>query len=365
MLKHIKNTILAMLTGASVFSALLMVAVGYSDQLSPVEHPLLACAGLVFPFLIVANLLLMVFLIFVKWKLALIPLMVFVLAYVPIRTYFPINLSEGSPADDAITVVSYNVCGFGGNYKYEQAVDTVAGYLRRVDADIVCLQEDMGGKGGSGFDKMKELYPYNDTVHVSGADQLVNAVGIHTRFPIVGKERIDYRSVANGSVAFYLKIADDTVIVINNHLESTHLSTAERNRYKEVLKGEVEHEKASEEVHLIAGKLGENMARRAPQAEAVHDYIVAHRQYPIIVCGDFNDTPISYSRRTIAQGLTDCFVTAGCGFGLSYNQKGFNLRIDHMMCSDHFRPYRCYIDNKMDASDHYPLICTLGKCDNH
>ena len=72
--------------------------------------------------------------------------------------------------------------------------------------------------------------------------------GIHTRFPIVGKERIDYRSVANGSVAFYLKIADDTVIVINNHLESTHLSTAERNRYKEVLKGEMEQEEAEEEM---------------------------------------------------------------------------------------------------------------------
>lgn len=364
MLKHIKNTVLAMLAGASAFMALLMVAVGYSDHLSPEEYPLLACAGLVFPFLMAANLLWLIVLVIIKWKWVWIPLLGFALAYVPIRTYIPINFSQEVP-DDCLTVVSYNVCGFGGNLKYDNAIDTVAGYLQRVDADIVCLQEDMGGKGGSGFEKMKEIYPYNDTVHVSGASKMVNAVGIHSRFPIVGKERIDYASVANGSVAFYLLVNEDTILVINNHLESTHLSKDERQRYKEVLKGDVEHEEMKEEVHFIAGKLGENMARRAPQAEAVHRYIEAHRQYPIIVCGDFNDTPISYTRHTIAQDLTDCFVSAGCGFGLSYNQKGFNLRIDHMMCSEHWTPYRCYIDNKMDASDHYPLVCSLKMCDNH
>ena len=364
MLKHIKRTVLAMLAGASAFSAFLMVAVGYSDRLSPEAYPLLACSGLVFPFLILMNLLWLVLLILIKWRWAWIPLLGFALAYVPIRTYFPINFSQQVP-DDCITIVSYNVCGFGGNYKYDNAVDTVAGYLRQVNADIVCLQEDMGGKGGSGFEKMKEVFPYNDTVHVSGANQLVNAVGIHTRFPIVGKERIDYASVANGSVAYYLEIEADTVIVINNHLESTHLSSDERQRYQEVLKGEVESQEAGEEVHMIVGKLGENMARRALQAEAVHQFVESHRQYPIIVCGDFNDTPISYARRTIAQNLTDCFVSSGCGLGLSYNQKGFNLRIDHMMCSSHFLPYKCYVDSKMDASDHYPLVCNLKKSDNH
>jgi endonuclease/exonuclease/phosphatase family metal-dependent hydrolase len=364
MLKHIKKTILAMLTGASAFTALLMVAVGYSDRLSPEAYPLLACAGLIFPFLILANLLSLVVLVIIKWKLAWIPLLGFALAYVPIRTYLPINFSKQIP-EDCLTVVSYNVCGYGGNYKYDHAADTVAGYLRQVNADIVCLQEDMGGKGGNGFEIMKKLYPYNDTVHVSGANPLVNAVGIHTRFPIVGKERIEYKSVANGSVAYYLQIEDDTIIVINNHLESTHLSKDERQRYKEVLMGEMESELAKEEMHMIAGKLGVNMAIRAPQAEAVHRFIESHSQYPIIVCGDFNDTPISYARQTIAQGMTDCFVSTGCGLGLSYNQKGFNLRIDHMMCSRHFKPYGCDIDNKMDASDHYPMICRLKMDDNH
>jgi hypothetical protein len=80
--------------------------------------------------------------------------------------------------------------------------------------------------------------------------------------------------------------------------------------------------------------------------------------------GDFNDNPISYSRYRIAQVLQDCFTETGRGFGLSYNQKGFFVRIDHILVSDHFEPFNCQIDSKMDASDHYPIICTLKMDDN-
>ena len=113
----------------------------------------------------------------------------------------------------------------------------------------------------------------------------------------------------------------------------------------------------------LLSKLAQATSKRAPQADAVHEYIEAHRQYPIIVCGDFNDNPISYSRRTIGKGLTDCFVETGSGIGLSYNQKGFFFRIDHILCSKDIQPYNCQIDNEMDASDHYPIICWLKMAD--
>ncbi|MDE6011388.1 MAG: AP endonuclease, partial [Prevotella sp.] len=71
--------------------------------------------------------------------------------------------------------------------------------------------------------------------------------------------------------------------------------------------------------------------------------------------------PISYTRCVVSQSLTDCFVESGCGLGLSFNQKGFNFRIDHIMCSQHFTPYNCTVDANMDASDHNPIICWLEK----
>ena len=161
------------------------------------------------------------------------------------------------------------------------------------------------------------------------------------------------------SVAYYLKTDKDTLLVINNHLEGTHLSDAERDNYKRMLRGKMERDTVKAESMFLIGKLGKNNARRAPQADAVHRYIEAHRHYPIIVCGDFNDTPISYTRHTIAQGLTDCFQETGRGLGLSYNQKGFYFRIDHILCSSDLQPYNCQIDDEMDASDHYPVICYL------
>jgi endonuclease/exonuclease/phosphatase family metal-dependent hydrolase len=164
-------------------------------------------------------------------------------------------------------------------------------------------------------------------------------------------------------MAWYLKVGNDTLLVINNHLEGTHLSDEDRDNYKRLIKGDMRRDTARQESVLLLNKLGKAAAKRAPEAEAVHQYIETHSQYPIIVCGDFNDNPISYSRRTISEGLTDCFAASGRGIGLSYNQKGFFFRIDHILCSDQFQPYNCQIDDKMDASDHYPIICWLKKKD--
>lgn len=356
----LKNILLSVFTGASVMVAAATVAVAYSDRLDPIAHPVLACAGMVFPIFLVANLVVLLLWLMVKWRRVWIPIAAFVLAFPSIRIFMPLHTSSEAP-EGCIKVLSYNVAAYSGNYRYNQAMDTIFGYLKQQNADIVCFQEDMTVKFNP-VEHFPELYPYNDTVHVTPPGYpLINAVGIHSRFPIIRRERISYESLANGSVAFFLQIGSDTVIVVNNHLESTHLSTDDRQRYKAMMRGDMDRASTKEETRLILDKLSKAMAQRAEQAKAVSRYIEQHRGYPLIVCGDFNDTPISYVRRTIAQGLTDCYVDTGNGLGLSYNQRGFNFRIDHIMCSSHFKPYNCYVDDKMDASDHYPIICWLER----
>ena len=361
MLKIITKFVLSILTGANVVTIALMLMVGFSDRINPAAHPMLGCAGMFFPFFVGANLLFLLLWLVIKWQRAWIPIAGFALAYVPIRTYIPLHFGE-QPADGTLKIISYNVAGYNVN-KDNTSLDSVMGWIAKEQPDIVCLQEDMNPRQEP-FERMKTLFEHNDTVHVNDVSQgYINAVGIHSRFPILKKEFIAYDSKTNGSAAFFLLIDGDTVVVINNHLESTHLSPEERQRYKDVLKGEMETDSARQETRLLINKISSQMALRAPQAKAVHDYIEAHRQYPLIVCGDFNDTPISYARRTIAQGLTDCFVEAGCGLGLSYNQKGFFFRIDHLMCSADFQPVSCHVDTKIGASDHFPLVCRLKKVD--
>ena len=359
MIKQLKSLTINMVAGANVATILLMALAGYADRINPVEHPLLSCMGMTFPIFLIANLLFIFFWLTFKWRKLWIPIVGYIIVYGPLTLYMPLHLAQEEPKEGTIKIISYNVCTYGGNYKYEQGFETVYDYLKLQDADIVCLQEDVDTWRRYVMQRYKKIYEYNDTVIFNPQDASINGVGIHTRFPIIKKERILYDSHANGSVAYYLKVNKDTIIVINNHLEGTHLSNEERDRYKQIIAGKMEKDTAKAETIYLFEKLGKYAAKRAPEAEAVHAYVEAHKKYPIIVCGDFNDNPISYSHRTIAKGLTDCYEATGKGIGLSYNQKGFFFRIDHLFCSSHFQPCYCKIDDKMDASDHYPLICWL------
>lgn len=358
MIKQLKAFTINMVAGANIATILLMILAGYSDRLHPADHPVLSCMGMTFPIFLVVNLLFLFFWVLFKWRKIWIPIAGFAFVYFPLTLYMPLNMRQELP-EGTIKLISYNVCSYGGNYKYEEGFDTVYNYLKRQDADIVCIQEDVDAWRQFVFIRYQKTYPYNDTTVFYNNAQGMNAIGIHTRYPIIRKERIPYQSVGNGSVAYFLQVGADTLLVINNHLEGTHLSNEDRANYKRMLRGKMERDTAKEESMLLLEKLGNAAAKRAPEAEIVHQYIESHRHYPIIVCGDFNDNPISYSRRTIAEGLTDCFEKSGRGIGLSYNQKGFFFRIDHILCSEHFEPYNCQIDDKMDASDHYPMICWL------
>ena len=362
MIKQLKTLTINIFAGANVATVLLMLATGYSDRISPANHPMLSNMGMVFPFFLLANLLFVFFWLTFKWRKLWIPVVGYLLVYPPLALYMPMHATQDVP-DDAIKLLSYNVCSYSGVdiYKGNEGFDTIYKYLVRQNADIVCLQEEVDTWRRYVFARFQKLYPYNDTTIFYNDATGANGMGIHTRFPIIRRERIPYYSKdhANGSMAWFLKVKDDTVLVINNHLESTHLSKEDRNRYEDLIKGRLKRDTVKDESMLLLGKVGEASAIRAKAAEAVHRYIEDHSQYPIIVCGDFNDNPISYSRRMVAKGLKDCFVETGRGIGLSYNRKGFYFRIDHVMCSDHFEPYNCKIDNEIDASDHYPIHCRL------
>ena len=271
MIKQLKAFTINIIAGANVATVLLMLASGYADHIQPTEHPMLSNLGMLFPFFLFANLLFVFFWLTFKWRKLWIPILGYILVFSPIRTYMPLNTTQEVP-EGTIKLISYNVCQYGGNYKYD--VDTWRRFV---------------------FQRYQKVFPYNDTTIFRKSNLGTNGVGIHTRFPILKKERIPYESSANGSVAYYLDMDGDTLLVINNHLEGTHLSIEDRDNYKRLLKGKMKKDTARAETAFLMEKLGKYTAKRSKEADAVHAYIEAHRQYPIIVCGDFNDNPISYA----------------------------------------------------------------------
>ena len=222
MIKQLKTITIKLIAGANVATILLMILTGYADRIHPVEHPMLSCLGMAFPGFLIANLLFLFFWLTFKWKKAWIPVVGYILVYGPISLYMPLHTSQ-TPPEGTIKLISYNVCQYGGNYKYEQGFEKVYEYLTEQDADIVCLQEDVDTWRRYVKQWYEKIYPYNDTTIFNPQNASINGIGIHTKFPIIRKERIRYESAGNGSVAYYLQVDNDTLLVINNHLEGTHL----------------------------------------------------------------------------------------------------------------------------------------------
>ena len=360
MLRQFRNFTVRMIAGANIATVVIMFLVGYSDRLNPNDFPMLSTVGLLFPMFLFANFAFLVFWLLFKFRYVLIPFVGFLVCYVPVREYMPFNM-KGEAPKESLKILSYNTWNFGQMECDEDGVNPIVKYIRNQDADIVCLQEACfyGSDVPAQIDSLlKPIYQYRDTTwHHNGG----NAVAVFSKYPILGKEVIPYPSRGNLSVAYQLKIDGERVLLINNHLETTGLTLEERRQFKELIKGKLETDTAEQTSKLLAVKLAESMKKRAPQAEAVARYIKQHEGESIILCGDFNDSPISYAHRTIAQGLTDCYVASGNGPGISYHHAGFFVRIDNVMCSADWEPYGCKIDDKIKASDHYPIICYLKK----
>ena len=354
-MKQLSKITFQLLAGANCATIILMFLVGNADMINPVSFPRLSNIGLIYPFFLFVNLLFLVFWLFVKARYAIIPFVGFVVCFGGVRKYCPLNLPE-DPPKGCIKVLSYNVLNYVGMDDHDRS-NAILDYIRKQDADIVCLQESMPSLIGQAVidSVLCPVYAYSDTAK-HGSDFMT----IFSKYPILSREHIDYPSTSNMSVAFRLHVKGRDVIVINNHLETTGLSKEEKQKFKYLLKGELQADTATATSKWFVGHLGQQTKKRAPQAEAVARFIAYHAGTPMIVCGDFNDSPISYVHRTIAKNLTDCYVSTANGPGISYHYSGFFVRIDNILCSSHFTPYGCQVDKSIKKSDHYPILCWLN-----
>ena len=113
------------------------------------------------------------------------------------------------------------------------------------------------------------------------------------------------------------------------------------------------------DIRNISVSLKKGFAQRAHQAQVVKAQIDLS-PYPVIVTGDFNDTPVSYSYRKIRKGLNDSFVTSGYGAGFTYRGNYPPNRIDYILY-DNALESRQFDIIKAKYSDHYPVVAWLRK----
>ena len=146
----------------------------------------------------------------------------------------------------------------------------------------------------------------------------------------------------------------DTIRIYNLHLESLHFGKSD---YEVLQNPDLEEKNTWRKLRNVAGKIKRASARRADQANTIKNHI-AQSPYPVIVCGDFNDTPVSYTYRQITADLQDTFQKKGRGFGATYAGPLPALRIDYILTDQRFRILSHAVFREAD-SDHYPIVSQL------
>ena len=339
----------------NVLVIIAMCISGYSGYVSPNDHPLISISNLAFPIFVGLNLAFLVFWIIFRWRLLLIPVVGLLVCYQPIRQYWPLNREDEIP-DNCLKVMSYNVHMYGIFDKDRKFKEEIVDYIKQSGADIVCIQESFHRKykDANVEECYADVYPYYEWTQLKREQ---SSHFLYSKYPILSKEIIPIESEGNMSEAYLLDIDGDTVLLVNNHLETYGFSQEDKQMYEEIVEGNTQEyaEKS------LLGKVIKATKIRARQAETIAAFLKKHRDMPIIVCGDFNDTPLSYVHHTIGKGLTDTYVATGRGPGFSYVNNNMYERIDHIFCSEHFVPYYTVVDNKISFSDHYPIISVLKK----
>ena len=262
-----------------------LLALSYMTiAVNPAQAWVVTVLGLLFVPLSVVNFLLILWALKRRSKAIAIPLLAFLPALLFLGRYIQFGGSDAEPADGRkMKVISYNVGAFylydedSGIEGRKQCADSVFAFLKSQDADIICLQED-NGIGGKMLAKLNNMLPYHKTVQVGGGP-FYNRLGVYSRFPILKTEEIDYGSRGNGSVAFFLKVYGDTVIVINNHFESNKLSGEDRNTYKDMLKGNLNEEQTKRLVKELDNPATFKRTHRVPSLSADNSRYKANGRY--------------------------------------------------------------------------------------
>ena len=263
-------------------------------------------------------------------------------------------------------VLTYNVMGFAYLSHTEKSPNPILAYIDWLDADIVCLQEYAESTRSSHLTRKKiqkalKRYPYHQVTIKKRIGIWNYGTAVFSKYPILNSKQIAYKSKYNVSTIHEIDLDGKKLTLINNHLESFKLTSKDRSLYSSF----ITHLGADEFGELrdnVQEKLGDAFKIRAKQAEAVAAAIQQVKDGYLLVCGDFNDTPISYAHRTIQGPLRDAFADSGMGMGITYNQNYFWFRIDHILHSPNMKSMNCTVD-KEEYSDHYPLWSYLQLLD--
>ena len=333
-----------------------------SVYLNPNSFPYFSLLGISFPVFLILIVLVLIYWIFrKKKKFIFFNITVLLISSPFITDFIQINFTP-SDTSNSIKLMTFNVRQFD-YYNWKENVklrDKYFEYIKNEKPDIACFQEyftDNGTLKNTELLKSNILDTKYSHIYRTHRTEKTRLFGIATfsKYPIINKGEITFEGSSNLCIYSDLIINNDTIRIYNNHLQSIKFRP-EDYQFMNSLKLEIDSTKIGE-AKGIARKLLTGFEIRADQAKVISEHIT-NCKYKTIVCGDFNDTPISYTYHKMLGNLHDSFVEAGTGIGNTYNGSFPSFRIDYILYDNNFKCVK-YNSPRVDLSDHFPVISYL------
>lgn len=324
----------------------------------------LSLFGITYPFLLLINILFIVFWLLLVNKNLIYSVLAILIGLSTLNKHFRFKTTDNLAIEQGFKLLSFNVKNLSNNNEKKADIKirtSIQNYLKEQNAQIICLQEfqTYPSKGISTVMEFKDSLAmpfYAEARYVPKSKfQFVDLMLIYSKYPIVKQQELRLSDKCYALIAD-IEYQNDTFRLFNIHLESNHFARHEYDIFNSPESGLTEE--TSDQVLSLIGKLARYSRLRNLQVNRISE-LIKKSPHPVLVCGDFNDTPLSYSYHKLAKNMKDAFVEQGKGYGNTYNGKLPAMRIDYILSDTLFQIHQFNI-GKINMSDHYPVIGRLS-----
>ena len=316
--------------------------------LAPKVFPILSVLTLFMPLFFILN-----GLFFIYWgiqfkKRMILSGLVLLMGITFINKFYKFSAKEYPETENDFTVMSYNVRLFNV-FKWLDRDDVPANILAFINdknPDILCIQEFSNSAN-------IDLKVYRHRYVFMEGNKIKTGQAIFSKFPIIDQGNIVFPNSNNNVVFADIKKGKDIIRVYNMHLQSIKISP-DVNEINENIDA-IDQGKSQK----LFNRISKAFKKQQQQAEMIKE----HKKdcpYPIIICGDLNNSAFSYVYRNIKGKLKDAFEEAGKGFGPTYKFRYYPARIDYILADDKMTVKKFESFPEFENSDHYPIMAKLS-----
>lgn len=358
------NILKSVLFTLNIVAGSVLIFSTLASHYAPSHNTWIQAFGLIYPIIIIVNLVFLFYWIIAKSRLAVFSLVILLIGFNNIFDNFQMSSSSSSDAQqDQIKVLSYNVQQFGEQTKDESTLVTkseIINFLIDQNADIVCLQEYHSANNEL-YKPIKEIRDtlnaetyYYESYFNPKYNQLSGLVTF-SKYKAVNKGKLKFTGSRTFGIYTDVLINDDTIRIFNIHLASIKLVPADLDF---VVNPDADN---SDDLKSHSSDIYNKLIQAYLLREKQLNYLVNEiksTKYEIILCGDFNDTPSSWVYNQLETYLTDTFVKKGSGIGRTYAGPLPFLRIDYILAGNNFNTVD-FTRHDLKRSDHFPISAIL------